>query len=100
MRELSPAEGETGALLGPVWGCVVALAEVGGQGASPWPQQRLAECRSGLREAQPLADGSSWAHRGAGVGFRTQPLQRDVSFESGRLEGLSRGCYNLHAGEL
>lgn len=54
----------------------------------------------GLREAEPLADGSSWAYRGAGVGFGRQPFKRDVSFEPGRLEGLSRGCHNSHAGEL
>lgn len=61
---------------------------------------RRSEGPEGCREAEPLADGSSWAYRGAGVGFGRQPFKRDVSFEPGRLEGLSRGCHDLHAGEL
>lgn len=50
---------------------------LGGRAVSRWLQLGLPESR---------------------CGFQEQPFKRDVSFEPGRLEGLS--CHNLHAGEL
>lgn len=52
---------------------------LGGRAVSRWLQLGLPESR---------------------CGFREQPFKRDVSFELGRLKGLSRGCHNSHAGEL
>lgn len=58
--------------------------------------------RGGQRAAGSRAVGSwlHWSYWGAGVGFGTQPLKRDVGFEPRRLEGLSRSCHNACAGEL